>query len=82
MFLLSDLKQTRVYQEAREEGKLEGEVRLVLRLFSKRFGKISDRHLQIINILSLDQLENLGEALLDFNNLTELDNWLKPCVTE
>ena len=76
MFLLSDIKQTRVYQEARQEGEQAGEVRLVLRLLSKRFGKISDRRIQVINSLTLEQLDNLGEALLDFGELADLDNWV------
>ena len=76
MFLLSDIKQTRVYQEARQEGEQAGEVRLVLRLLSKRFGEIDDRRIQVINNLTLEQLDNLGEALLDFGELTDLDNWL------
>ena len=80
MFLLSDIKQTRVYQEAKQEGKQEGErageARLVLRLLSKRFGKIDDRRVQVINSLTLEQLEDLGEALLDFGELADLDNWL------
>ena len=73
MFLLSDIKQTRVYQEAMEEG----ETRLLLRLLSKRFGKISDRSILMINKLSLEQLEDLGEALLDFSAITDLDNCLQ-----
>jgi predicted transposase/invertase (TIGR01784 family) len=76
MFLLSDIKQTRVYQEARQEGEQAGEVRLVLRLLSKRFGEIDDRRIQVINSLTLEQLDNLGEALLDFGELADLDNWL------
>ena len=78
MFLLSDIKQTRVYQEAMEEG----ETRLLLRLLSKRFGKISDRSIQTINKLSLEQLEDLGEALLDFKAITDLDNWLQSHINE
>jgi predicted transposase YdaD len=78
MFLLSDIKQTRVYQEAMEEG----ETRLLLRLLSKRFGKISDRSIQTINKLSLEQLEDLGEALLDFSAITDLDNWLQSYINE
>jgi predicted transposase/invertase (TIGR01784 family) len=78
MFLLSDIKQTRVYQEAMEEG----ETRLLLRLLSKRFGKISDRSIQMINKLSLEQLEDLGEALLDFSVITDLDNWLQSHINE
>ncbi len=76
MFLLSDIKQTRVYQEAKEEGKQEGEARIVLRILSKRFGNLSDRHIQNINTLALEQLEELGEALLDFGNIADLDRWL------
>jgi predicted transposase YdaD len=76
MFLLSDIKQTRVYQEAKQEGRQEGEARLVLRLLSKRFGEIDDRRIQVINNLTLEQLDNLGEALLDFGELADLDNWL------
>lgn len=78
MFLLSDIKQTRVYQEAMEEG----ETRLLLRLLSKRFGKISDRSIQMINKLSLEQLEDLGEALLDFSAITDLDNWLQSYINK
>jgi len=85
MFLLSDIKQTRVYQEARQEGKLEGklegekegEARLVLRLLSKRFGKIGDRRIHTINNLAIEQLDELGEALLDFTDIVQLDDWLR-----
>jgi hypothetical protein len=48
----------------------------VLRLLSKRFGKIGDRRIQVINGLTLEQLDDLGEALLDFGELADLDNWL------
>jgi predicted transposase/invertase (TIGR01784 family) len=90
MFLLSDIKQTRVYQEAkqeglqegRQEGRQEGEARLVLRLLSKRFGKIDDRRIQVINSLTVEQLEDLGEALLDFSELADLDNWLEFRIRE
>lgn len=78
MFLLTDIKQTRVYQEAKQEG----ETQLLLRLLSKRFGVMGNRRIQAINQLSLDQLEDLGEALLDFDNVAELDNWLKSRVAE
>jgi hypothetical protein len=38
MFIISDLKQTRVYQ-ARQEGRQEGEKSLVLRILDRYFGK-------------------------------------------
>jgi predicted transposase/invertase (TIGR01784 family) len=78
MFLLTDIKQTRVYQEAKQEG----ETQLLLRQLSKRFGQIGNLRLQAINQLSLEQLEDLGEALLDFDNVAELDNWLNSCIAD
>ncbi len=78
MFLLTDIKQTRVYQEARQEG----EIQLLLHQLSKRFGQMGNRQIQAINQLSLEQLEDLEEALLDFDNVSELDNWLKSYVAE
>ena len=97
MFLLSDLKQTRVYQEGKQEGKQEGrqegkqegrqegrqegEVQLLVRQLSKRFGLIGDRRLQEINNLTIEQLEDLGEALLDFTDSMELDSWLQSRVS-
>jgi hypothetical protein len=49
---------------------------LLIRQLSRRFGKISDRRVQVINSLTLEQLDDLGEALLDFGELADLDNWL------
>jgi t-SNARE complex subunit (syntaxin) len=57
-------------------------VQLLLRQLSKRFGQIGDRHIQIINKLELEQLDELGEALLDFTDSMELDNWLQSRIAE
>jgi len=81
MFLLSDIKQTRVYQEAKQEGRHEGETHLLIRQLSRRFGKISDRRIQVINSLTLEQLEDLGEALLDFGEIGDLEQWLQSRLT-
>ncbi len=80
MFLLSDIKQTRVYQDARQEGRQEGRQNeaktLLVRLLSKRFGKLTNRQEIEITALSIEKLEELGEVLLDFANATDLDKWL------
>jgi hypothetical protein len=85
MFLLSDIKQTRVYQEAkqegRQEGRQEGEIRLLIYQLSRQFGKISDRRLQVINGLTLEQLDDLGEVVLDFSKVGDLDQWLQSRLT-
>jgi len=85
MFALSDLRQTRVYQEAMEEGEVKGRQEgrqneaktLLVRQLSKRFGKLTDRQEMQISELSVEELEELGEALLDFASITDLDGWLQ-----
>ena len=77
MFLVSDIKQTRVYQDAKQEGKKDEATNLLLRILSKRFGKLGDNYIQNINSLNIEELENLGEALLDFTDINDLERWLK-----
>lgn len=64
-------------QEGLEEGRQEGERRLVLRLLACRLGAVPGQMQAQIEMLSLEQLEALGEALLDFSDSTELEQWLK-----
>ncbi|AUT02300.1 hypothetical protein CLI64_18955 [Nostoc sp. CENA543] len=70
------LKETRVYREIKEEG----ERSLILRQLSRRLGEIPQPMLERIETLSLEQLENLGEALLDFTSLADLQSWLETIV--
>ncbi|ALB41548.1 hypothetical protein AA650_14705 [Anabaena sp. WA102] len=82
MFLVSDIKQTRVYQEAKQEGRQDGEMILLIRQLSKRFGKLKDIYIENINSLNIEQLEKLGEALLDFTDINDLETWLKSEITK
>jgi predicted transposase YdaD len=84
MFTLADLRQTKVYQEAQEEGEIRGRQEqarhLILRLLAKRFKSLSDRQTKQISALNLEQLENLGDKLLDFSSLVDLDTFLTECL--
>ncbi|MEH1898719.1 MAG: DUF4351 domain-containing protein [Nostoc sp.] len=60
-----------------ERGKQEGKQRLILRLLQRRVGELSPQLQKRIQSLSLNQLENLGEALLDFTAMEDLFNWLQ-----
>ncbi len=81
MFSVSELKQIRVYRDAMDEGREEGRAEeaqaLVLRLLSRRFDTISPATGVQISGLSLNKVEDLGEALLDFSNLGDLETWLR-----
>jgi predicted transposase YdaD len=78
------MKESVIYQEieaqgiqkGRLEGKLEGEANLVLRQLNRRIGNLSTKLAKKIQGFSIEQLENLGEALLDFNSQEDLVNWL------
>jgi predicted transposase/invertase (TIGR01784 family) len=69
------LRETRVYREIKEEGREEGEKSLVLRQLARRVGELPPEVRQQVESLSLEQLENLGEALLDFSGMSDLDAW-------
>jgi predicted transposase/invertase (TIGR01784 family) len=71
-----ELQQTRVYREAVAEGEVkEGQV-LVLRLLKRQVGNVSTDLEAQIKTLPLAQLEELGEALLDFSQMADLVAWL------
>jgi predicted transposase/invertase (TIGR01784 family) len=75
------LQETRVYreikEEGREEGREQGEKSLVLRQLNRRVGELPQSVRQQVESLSLEKLENLGEALLDFQGMADLDAWLE-----
>jgi len=54
------------------EGKIEGQSALILRLLKKRFGEVPEDVEKLIRSLSSERLEEVGEALLDINNIEEL----------
>ena len=80
MLGITTLKDTRVYQEAkaegRQEGRQEGERSLILTLLTHRFGELPQADRDHIESLPLETLEELGKALLDFEELVELQAWL------
>ena len=66
-----------LYQQDRELAKQEGEQRLIIRLLNRRIGEIESSLIQRVQALSIEQLEELGEALLDFTSIGDLENWLQ-----
>jgi predicted transposase/invertase (TIGR01784 family) len=87
-----ELQQTRVYQEAKAEGKVEGKAEgkaeereiglqreraLVLKQLNRKLGNLSTQLQAEVGARSIDDIESLGEALLDFNSLADLESWLR-----
>ncbi|NJM00347.1 MAG: DUF4351 domain-containing protein [Synechococcaceae cyanobacterium SM2_3_2] len=71
-------------EETLEKGKLEGEIKgseaealsYTLRLLNRRLGSIAPSLQNKIQQLSKNELESLGEALLDFSTEANLISWL------
>ena len=71
-----ELEQTRVYREAEQQGEVKATQALILRLLNRRVGNVSPAMETRIKALPLLRLEDLGEALLDFGQISDLINWL------
>jgi predicted transposase YdaD len=54
----------------------KGQRSLILRQLNRRVGSLPNEIQAQVEALSLNQLEILSEALLDFNSLDDLINWL------
>jgi len=91
MLGISALKQTRVFQEFYEDGQRDGleqgrqeglevgrqqeSLALVQRLLGRRLGDLPEVWRDRLATLGLSPLEELAEALLDFQSLADLQDW-------
>ncbi len=67
-------------KEGLEEGRLEGlqrETELIIRLLERKIGQLTPEVEAQVKELDISNLENLGEALLDFEQLEDLTFWLR-----
>jgi predicted transposase/invertase (TIGR01784 family) len=64
-------------QEGRQEGKLEEARSLILRQLTRQVGTLPQTLQLQFDALSINELENLGEALLDFRQLIDLESWFE-----
>jgi predicted transposase YdaD len=60
-----------------QEGRQEEASAMVCRQLARQCGVLSSVQVEQVKALPVSQLETLGEALLDFSSLSDLDNWLQ-----
>ena len=78
------MKESVIYQDilakgetkGEAKGRKEGQVSLVLKLLNRRLGTVSPDLVAQICQLNVEQLEDLGLALLDFQSQPDLVTWL------
>nr|WP_199329766.1 DUF4351 domain-containing protein [Leptolyngbya sp. FACHB-1624] len=63
-------------QRGKQEGRQEEGRSLILKQLARRVGALSPETTAQVEALSIEQLEELGEALLDFTQIEELTAWL------
>lgn len=81
MIEITGLQETRFYQKAKQEGRQEGRIKerqsLILDQLTGLIGELPGLFREQITALSSARLKSLGLALLKFNQLTDLEEWLK-----
>lgn len=63
-------------RKGRAEGRVEGQVELLERLLMRKVGPLPVTAMSRLQTLTIAQLGALGEALLDFHAVADLDAWL------
>ena len=78
-----DISHTRyyqvVFQEGKQQGEQQGEYQLIIRQLNRRCGVLTPSQETQIRKLPIPQLEALGDALLDFTSMSDLE-WLNTQV--
>jgi predicted transposase/invertase (TIGR01784 family) len=82
------MRESVTYQEILAEGEVKGKTQglaegrvgeariLIIRLLTRKLGNISPKLLAKIEALPLERVESLGEDLLDFTSIANLEQWL------
>jgi predicted transposase YdaD len=73
------MRESVTYQAILREGRelaLQRERSLIFRLLTKKLGPLDESIRDCVSRLSFDQLEQLGEALVDFAAIADLEAWI------
>ncbi|MCL1464618.1 Rpn family recombination-promoting nuclease/putative transposase [Argonema galeatum] len=75
------MRESVIYQDILEEGRIEGKqeeaLKMVMRPLTHRFGVLDGELQSRLGGLSVEELEDLNEALFDFSDISDLVNWLE-----
>ncbi|NEO95549.1 MAG: DUF2887 domain-containing protein, partial [Moorea sp. SIO3G5] len=76
MFGLTEWKQTKFYQEVNAEGRITEAQILVMRLLKKRFPEMTEEINNLVQGLSLSNLEGLTDIIFELNSWEDFLSWL------
>lgn len=71
------MRESPIYQEIIQEGVQRGKQDIVIRQLTRRIGTVPPQLQAQIQSLSIEQLDELSEVLLDFAGSADLTAWLQ-----
>lgn len=76
--LLSEdiMQESVIYQDILQKGKQQEAFTMINRLLNRRFSQLDPLLVEQVRGLSTEQLEDLGEALFDITDVSDLEIWL------
>ncbi len=69
------MRESVIYQDILQQGRRQEALSLVIRQLNRRLGEVNLAAIERVQGLSIEQLEELGVALLDFSNAADLMAW-------
>ena len=70
------MQESVIYQDILQKGDKQGEQRTIIRQLNRRFIAIDSSLLDRVKMLTIEKLDDLAEALLDFSEISDLVTWL------
>lgn len=71
------MRESVIYQDILQQGRRQEALLLVMRQLDRQLGEINPAMIERVQALSIEQLEDLGIALLDFSQVADLIVWLE-----
>ncbi|MGA9380108.1 MAG: DUF4351 domain-containing protein [Phormidium sp.] len=71
------MRESVIYQDILQQGRRQEALSLVMRQLDRKLGEINPTTIERVQALSIEQLEDLGIALLDFSQVADLIAWLE-----
>ncbi|MFB2893587.1 Rpn family recombination-promoting nuclease/putative transposase [Aerosakkonemataceae cyanobacterium BLCC-F50] len=71
------MRESVIYQDILQQGRRQEALSFIMRLLDRQLGEINPATIERVQALSIEQLEDLGIALLDFSQVADLMTWLE-----
>lgn len=69
------MRESVIYQDILQQGRQQEALSLVMRQLNRRLGEVNPGAIERVRALSIEELEELGVALLDFSGVADLIAW-------